>query len=90
MMDGRSVTEQRFYKMKIALIFHSSLKKYNNDVAENEIEIPDGITVGELISKTEVPKAEIAFAAVNGSRVPLFQKIKDGDEVKLFQLVGGG
>jgi len=46
------------------------------------------ITVGQLIANTMVPKQEIAFAAVNGSRVSTSQNINEGDEVKLFQIVG--
>lgn len=76
--------------MKIKFILHGSLKKYHHNLSEIEMELPAGITVGQLIAKTEVPKEAIAFAAINGSRVPLTQKLGEGDEVKLFQLVGGG
>ncbi len=76
--------------MNIKLIFHGSLKKYNNDLAETELEIPDETKVGGLIGRIEVPKEEIAFIAVNGSRAAFDALIKEGDEVKLFQLVGGG
>ena len=76
--------------MIIKMIFHGSLKKYNSDRAEMELEIPDGMMVGELIQKIDVPKDKIAFVAVNGSRAPVSQILQDGDEVKLFQLVGGG
>jgi sulfur carrier protein ThiS len=76
--------------MKIKLIFHGSLKKYNNNAPEIEIEIPDGTMIGHLIGRIAVPKEKIAFVAVNGSRAPLSQTLQDGDEVKLFQLVGGG
>jgi sulfur carrier protein ThiS len=76
--------------MKIKIIFHGSLKKYNNNREEMELEIPDGMMVGELIPKINVPGEEIAFVAVNGSRAPVSQMLHDGAEVKLFQLVGGG
>lgn len=76
--------------MKIKLNYHGSLKKYNNNVPEIEIEIPDGLTVGQFIGQLGVPEEEIAFVAVNSSRVSLLKEIKDGDEVKLFQIVGGG
>ena len=54
------------------------------------MDVPQGTTVGQLIANSGVPKEEIAFAAVNGSRTPVSQALKEGDEVKLFQLVGGG
>lgn len=76
--------------MKIKLVFHGSLKKYNNNRAEIIHEISKGTTVGQLIARLEVPKEAIAFVAVNGSRSALNQRLAEGDEVKLFQLVGGG
>ena len=76
--------------MKIKMIFHGSLKKYNQNLAETELEIPAGTMVGALIGSTKVPKEEIAFVALNGSRASLDAHIHEGDEVKLFQLVGGG
>lgn len=76
--------------MRIKLIFHGSLKKYNDNWSEAEINVTPGTTVGQIIANTKVPKEEIAFAAVNGSRALLSQMLKEGDEVKLFQLVGGG
>jgi sulfur carrier protein ThiS len=76
--------------INIKIIFHGSLKKYNNNRSEIEMNMIDGTTIGQLISNTEVPKEEIAFVAVNGSRSALTQKLQEGDEVKLFQLVGGG
>jgi len=77
--------------MKVMLIFHGNLKKYNNNRVETEIEVPLGTTVGQLIANTfVVPNEELAFAAVNGSRALVSQALQEGDEVKLFQLVGGG
>ncbi|UCE07272.1 MAG: MoaD/ThiS family protein [bacterium] len=76
--------------MKIKIVFHGSLKQYNNNIAEIEKEIPKEITVDQLIAKTEIPTDEIAFVAVNGSRAPGSLELQEGDEVKLFQMVGGG
>ncbi len=76
--------------MKIKMIFHGSLKKYNSDRAETELEISGGMMVGDLIPTINVPSEEIAFVAVNGSRAAFDTVIQDGDEVKLFQMVGGG
>ena len=76
--------------MRIKLIYHGSLKKYNANLEEIEQNMSKGTTVGQLIATLDVPKQEIAFVAVNGSRSTLSQKLQQGDEVKLFQLVGGG
>lgn len=76
--------------MNIKLIFHAELKKYNNDLPKAMIAVPEGSTVGDLVARLNVPMEQIAFAAVNGSRAPFSQVLADGDEVKLFQPVGGG
>ena len=76
--------------MKIKLEFHGYLKKYNEENSSMERDVPDNITVRQFLAKTGVPLDEIAFPSVNGSRVELTQTLQDGDEVKLFQLVGGG
>ncbi|MDZ7265414.1 MAG: MoaD/ThiS family protein [candidate division KSB1 bacterium] len=76
--------------MKAKLIFHAGLKKYNNDLPEAMIVVPEGSTVGDLMRRLKVPMDQVAFVAVNGSRAPFSQPLADGDEVKLFQPVGGG
>lgn len=76
--------------INIKLIFHAGLKKYNNDLAETVMEVSEGTTVGELLGRLAVPRDQIAFVAVNGSRAPLTQSLNDGDEIKFFQPVGGG
>ena len=76
--------------MNVRLIYHGSLKKFNNNQSDKIFNVPAGINVDEMILKSGVPKDQIAFAALNGSRVKVTHILKDGDEVKLFQLVGGG
>ena len=76
--------------MNVRLIYHGSLKKFNNNHPEKLFNIPETTTVEELVLKSGVPGNQIAFAAVNGSRVNITHTLKSGDEVKLFQLVGGG
>ncbi|MDZ7263530.1 MAG: MoaD/ThiS family protein [candidate division KSB1 bacterium] len=76
--------------MKIKLVFHGSLRRYNSGAAEMVLEIADGNTVADLMSRVGVPQEELAFVAINGSRATASQIIQPGDEVKFFQLVAGG
>ena len=76
--------------MKVMILFHGVLKKYNDGLAEKEEELPEGATVGDVIARVAVPGKEIAFVAVNDSRAGSALELRDGDRVKLFQLVGGG
>ncbi len=52
--------------------------------------VADGTRIWQLICKIEAPNEEVAFFALNGSRSSLTQILKEAEEVKLFQLVGGG
>jgi len=74
----------------IELQLHGDLKKHCDDLSNLEMTIERGCTVRQLIGMSGVPAEEIAFAAVNGSRVPVDHVIEDGDRVKLFQFVAGG
>ena len=76
--------------MTVKLLLHGNLKKYYNDLPEIELDLPQVSTVEELIHAVKVPSSEIAFAAVGGSRVSMSYELNEGDEVKLFQFVGGG
>ncbi|MFZ5517333.1 MAG: MoaD/ThiS family protein [Candidatus Zhuqueibacterota bacterium] len=76
--------------MRITLVFHGNLKKYNAGQPEQTLDLPEGATVAAVLELAQTPADEIAFAAVNGSRAPLSQRLSPGDEVKLFQKVGGG
>jgi sulfur carrier protein ThiS len=76
--------------MKVRILYHGELRRYNDGRSEAEMELSEGTTVGQLISRTDIPRELIAFAGINGSRVDKAVTLKDGDEVTLFQIVAGG
>ena len=76
--------------MNIKIIYHGSLKRFNSNQSEKIVDVGEGATVGDLILKSGVPKNQVAFPALNGSRINDNQVLKNGDDVKLFQMVGGG
>ncbi|MEE4311381.1 MAG: MoaD/ThiS family protein [candidate division KSB1 bacterium] len=76
--------------IRIELQLHGELKRHCDDQSKLEMTLEEGCSVKQLIGKSGVPAEEIAFAAVNGSRVPVDHVIEDGDRVKLFQFVAGG
>lgn len=76
--------------MKVKLVFHGNLKKYNNDLPEVKLDIKSETTVEQLIHQVRIPEREISFVAVNGSRVSNCYILREDDVIKLFQLVGGG
>ena len=76
--------------MRIEVIFHGELKNYNDGQSVKSMSLSEGCTVGDLLARLEVRGEEIAFVAVNGSRVEPSQILQEGDRVKLYQFVGGG
>jgi len=76
--------------MRVKVILHGLLKQYNNNIPEVELELEEGTTPEDLIHRFKIPPKEVSIVAINGSRVDKSTPIKDGDTVKIFQVVGGG
>jgi sulfur carrier protein len=60
-----------------------------------ELEVPEGITLSELIKSLNIQMREVGFAvAVNEEVVPKSKyeshKLSEGDRVEIVHLVGGG
>jgi sulfur carrier protein len=60
-----------------------------------ELEVPEGTTISELIKSLNIQVREVGFAvAVNEEVVPKSKyenhKLSDGDRVEIVHLVGGG
>jgi molybdopterin converting factor small subunit len=47
-------------------------------------------TVGELLDEQRIPRTAAAILFVNGARATAESAIQDGDEIRLFPLLGGG
>ena len=50
----------------------------------------DGISVKDLLSEVQIEAKDVAILLVNGIKVSVDKKLKDGDIVSLFPPVGGG
>ena len=57
---------------------------------EVALEVEAGATVKDLSGKLKLPETMYKMALVNGFRVRDDWLLKDGDEVHIFQPVGGG
>ncbi len=73
--------------MKIVLRPKGVIRRY---VDETEINVPIGITPRRLISDLNIPDKLKMAAFVNGKKRSLDDELKDGDEVNLITLLGGG
>jgi sulfur-carrier protein len=54
------------------------------------MEIADGLTVGELLDRLGISRAEAKSCFVNNLKQDLDHRLQDGDEVAIFPPIGGG
>jgi len=55
-----------------------------------EMEVPDSISLKELINRLNIPQEEVKVCFVNGRAQDLEVNLFDGDEVGIFPPIGGG
>lgn len=58
--------------------------------AEQELQLPVGRTVRDLIEELGLPASQVWVIRVNGEHVSQTHILNDADYVELFPLVGGG
>jgi len=58
--------------------------------SEVVLELPEGSLVGDLSPRLRLPETVYKMSLVNGFRVRDDHPLQDGDEVHIFQPVGGG
>lgn len=73
--------------MVIEVRLYASLRRYRpsgSDTGMVAVDVPDGISLGELLSELEIDTDEIKLAAVNGNDSDQARVLFDGDRVELF------
>ncbi|MGQ9517152.1 MAG: MoaD/ThiS family protein [Anaerolineae bacterium] len=58
--------------------------------AEQELQLPVGWTVRDLIEELGLPASQVWVIRVNGEHVNPTYTLRNGDYAELFPLVGGG
>lgn len=79
--------------MNITITLRGTLKKYMPGEKERVVEVPDGCTCDEALQVIGIHYKDIpsfGFVAVNGMRVMIFDRLKEGDELKAYSKVSGG
>ena len=75
--------------LRIRLRLFASLLKWAPD-APREYELSERKSVRALLADLGVPEREAAIIFLNGKRGGLGDVLEDGDEVRIFPLIGGG
>jgi sulfur carrier protein ThiS len=77
--------------MKVKLKTYGLLRKYiPKEVNPYEIELEEGITVKDLLNILKIPSEYVPIVTVGEKKVDLTYTIKDGDELTLLPIMGGG
>jgi molybdopterin synthase sulfur carrier subunit len=79
--------------MQISVRVFATLCRYIPGISAGtpvEIELPDGVTVADILEKLGIPAREVKIAFVNGRTRPPDWMLKSGDEVGIFPPIGGG
>jgi len=78
--------------MVIEVRLYATLRRYRPSIPNGVFtaDIPDGISVAELVEKLEIDPAEIHMIMVNGISRGMDCILADSDRIGLFPPVGGG
>ncbi len=70
--------------------YRSLLGDSNAAPAAVSLPLSEGATVADLLAQLPIPGGTAPTALVNGRHAELDHRLKDGDEVSVFQAAGGG
>ena len=79
--------------MKITIQLRGSLTKYFQGEKQRSVEVLDDCSAEEALKIVGINWKEISnfgFVAVNGKRVMIYDKLKEGDELKAYPKISGG
>lgn len=74
--------------MKVEIRLFASLRKYG--LPQEEMELVEGTTVGNLLEKMGIPPSEVAITLVNGRHAQKELPLNDGETLALFPPIAGG
>jgi molybdopterin converting factor small subunit len=78
--------------MEVKVKLYTILKKYGEGKLDedNNISLPEHLTLQDLISQLNIPERLGKICLVNGYPQDIESPLSEGDEVKILPLIGGG
>lgn len=78
--------------MVLEVRLYATLRSYGGQQAGGVVaaEVPEEVTVQELLQQLGIPADEVKLAMVNGIHVELEHRLSACDRIALFPPVGGG
>ena len=76
----------------VVKLFATLARYYNGSIpgVPFTLEIPENITISDLVEKLNLPRDEVKLFFVNGRLQPVSYQLKNNDEVGIFPPIGGG
>jgi molybdopterin converting factor small subunit len=74
--------------MHVTVKLFATLRKDRFD--EKDLELPDGVTAGEIIDMIAIPPTEVTLIFINGRHSMPEANLVEGDTLALFPPIGGG
>ena len=75
---------------KVKIVAYGKIRQYLGENYRDEVLVEDGSSVQDLFEILKKPKKEIWMANVNSLLANEKTVLNDGDEVSIFEPVGGG
>jgi molybdopterin converting factor small subunit len=78
--------------MVVEVRLFATLRRYtpSNPSGVITVDVPEGISVLDLITNLKIDPAEVHLVMINGIGCGLGETVKSGDRIGLFPPVGGG
>jgi molybdopterin converting factor small subunit len=74
--------------MHVTVKLFATLRKDRFD--EKDLELPDGVTAGEIIDRLSILPSEVIIMFINGRHSRPEAKLAEDDTLSLFPFIGGG
>jgi molybdopterin converting factor small subunit len=87
---GFAVIAYQIEAMKVKITLHGTLRIKRQDLVGRDPVASEATTIGELLRELNLSRAEAPIIFVNEKRAGFESLIQDGDEIKVFPILGGG
>ncbi|UCF99554.1 MAG: MoaD/ThiS family protein [Spirochaetaceae bacterium] len=75
---------------KVSISLYGTLRMKKPDFADRDLVQTRATSVGELLDELNIPKGQAAIVFVNEKRARFDSEIQDGNNIKIFPMLGGG
>jgi molybdopterin converting factor small subunit len=87
---GISIAAKSKSMKQISISLYGTLRMIKPDFADRNLVQTKARSVGELFGEVNIPKGQAAIVFVNEKRARFDSEIQDGDNIKIFPMLGGG